>query len=344
MRAETPSATARLIAAATLLLDASPATRREVAPGAADWCRVLLDGSWRDRLLAASATFAPTRMLWRWLERATLPGIVSHYWHRKRHIESACRDALAGGITRVVIVGAGYDTLALRLAAEFPEVEFLEADHPATQRAKRAALGRAAHTQGLPPNLGFVSCDLAHAALPESCFAGDRATLLIAEGVLMYLPPDGVARHLADWRARLAPGSRVMFSFMHRWPDGRSGFRPYSRWIDAWLATRGEPFQWAIAPEHLAAFVAAAGWSLMRRVGTRALSPTAAHGPIDGESIAWCVAARGWVAAAANVRRAAVGVPVPVKPPASASPPPAATPAHPHHPHPSPSAASMSGR
>jgi hypothetical protein len=80
------SATAKLIAAATLLLArdehasaASPAHAALVPPQAARLCRALLSGSTGDRLLRASAEHGATRWLWRALERATLPGIVRHY-------------------------------------------------------------------------------------------------------------------------------------------------------------------------------------------------------------------------------------------------------------------------
>ncbi len=41
---------------------------------------------------------------------------------------------------QVIILAAGYDTLAWRLAAEYPDVKFIEVDHPATGRAKKDAL------------------------------------------------------------------------------------------------------------------------------------------------------------------------------------------------------------
>jgi methyltransferase (TIGR00027 family) len=288
MRDATPSATARLIAAATLLLHATPAARSAVPPDAVRWCRVLLASRWQDRLLALSAESRSTRWLWWCIERVTLPGIVEHYWHRKRHIEARCRDALASGVQRVVVAGAGFDTLALRLAPEYPEVEFVEIDHPATQAAKCIALQSHAGARRLARNLRFVACDLAADGVPRAAMDERVRTLVIAEGLLMYLVEDTVARHLREWAARMAPGSRVLFTFMQRWPDGRAGFRPYSRWIDAWLASRGEPFRWAVKPEHAAQIAGDAGLDLMECVGTRELSLRARTVPLDGEWVALC--------------------------------------------------------
>ena len=188
---------------------------------------------------------------------------------------------MAQGVRRVVVLGAGFDTLVFRLAPEFPEVEFIEIDHPATQGAKRAV-------KGIAPNVRFVACDLSVDSLPDECIADSRATLLIAEGLLMYLPGEVVERHLAHWARALPPESSLIFTFMHRWPDGRSGFRPYSRWVDVWLAARREPFLWAIEPGRVAGFVERAGFRLVECCGTRELSSQAANESLDGESVATC--------------------------------------------------------
>lgn len=53
-------------------------------------------------------------------------------------MDDEVRAALAAGAIHVLVVGAGYDTLALRLAAAHPEVLFVEVDRPATLGKKRA--------------------------------------------------------------------------------------------------------------------------------------------------------------------------------------------------------------
>src|SRR4051794_31802357 len=101
-------------------------------PGGAVLCERCLTGAqrWLTRMPALA----------RAIERATVPGLCLHFMLRKRWIEHAVRSALARGARRVVVIGAGYDTLALRLAREFPALRFTEVDHPATQAVKRAAL------------------------------------------------------------------------------------------------------------------------------------------------------------------------------------------------------------
>ena len=54
---------------------------------------------------------------------------------RTLFFDAAIRTALDQGVLRVVVVGAGYDSRAWRLAR--PGVEFIEIDHPDTQADKR---------------------------------------------------------------------------------------------------------------------------------------------------------------------------------------------------------------
>src|SRR5690606_20255710 len=63
-------------------------------------------------------------------ERFLLGGIFAHYLARKRWIEREVRRAMADGIRQVVVVGAGFDTLAWRLHEELPNAKFFEFDHP----------------------------------------------------------------------------------------------------------------------------------------------------------------------------------------------------------------------
>lgn len=260
MKRSQASSTSKVIAASTILLDSEDRDAGMVAPGAAALCRVFLSANAADRLLARSASHPWTRRFWRALERMTLPGIIHHYWRRKRWIEDHCRRAIADGGGQVVILGAGFDTLGIRLSREFASVEVIEMDHPATQSAKQRALSLS--EVALPENLRFECLDLAEEEFPASLFE-KAPTVFILEGLLMYLPERAVG-DLFDAIGKLPGGkTKVIFSFMSKWPDGSSGFRPHSRLIHGWLAMRGEPFTWSIEPERIDGFLAAHGFKLI---------------------------------------------------------------------------------
>lgn len=288
MRPAQASNTAKVIAASTLLLASDRRTAELVAPGAASICKLLLSGTRSDRWLAASATFPLTRALWRWVERLTLPGIMAHYWHRKRWIERRCRDAIAAGYARVIVLGAGFDTLALRLSAELQNTEFIEIDHPATQQAKRRALAR---NNFSPSNaVRFIAHDFNDGPLPATLPRDGKSSVVIAEGVLMYLPPARIKELLDALREMNYTRMLVLFSFMSTWPDGSSGFRPRSALIERWLAWRGEPFTWALEPDAMPDFLAAHRFRLVEMALTRQFStPSSTSVPmLEGENLVEC--------------------------------------------------------
>jgi len=286
MRPQHASTTAKVIAAATILLASDPRTATQVSPGAAELCSRLLSGSHRDRWLASAAASSVLRPVWRGLESLTLPGIVSHYWHRKRWIEIRCRAAIAEGFEQIVILGAGFDTLGLRLSTEFsPTLTVIEADHPDTQAAKVRALTKAG--AALPSSMRFVALDLSIGSISQLPL-DRRAATFIAEGVLMYLQPAAVSRIFAQLRAAPVDKMLVLFSFMTRWPDGTTGFRPCSWWIERWLAAQGEPFSGALEPSAMREYLAGLGFDLTEMATPKQLATEPAT--LEGENLVMCEA------------------------------------------------------
>jgi methyltransferase (TIGR00027 family) len=253
MKAQQASTTAKLIAAAMVLLHNDPRTQNLVAAQTAELSERCLSGS--DRWLPASARHAATRALWLALERRLLPGIVRHFALRKRWIEQRCRAAIADGATRIIVLGAGFDALGHRLALENDRIEVIEIDHPATQAVKRAAIG--SHP------LRFMACDLGRDGLPATLSADTRRTVVIAEGLLMYLGEPAVMRLFDQVHALSVAGVHFIFTHLVQWPGGRAGLRPCSRAVDAWLAWHGEPFTWAIAPQAVPALLRRHGFALI---------------------------------------------------------------------------------
>jgi methyltransferase (TIGR00027 family) len=189
---------------------------------------------------------------------------VLHYTLRKRFLEDVTRDALGDGFGQVVVLGAGLDTLAARLHRDFPAARFIEVDHPATQRVKRAALelcARAAGNLHLLP-VDFTEQTLAQALAAHPAYRPDTPTLFIAEGVLMYLADRDVGALLDTVRSHGGPRSRIAFTFLERTPDGHIADGRQSGLVTAWLRRRGEPYRWALAPGAAKAFLDTHGLTL----------------------------------------------------------------------------------
>jgi methyltransferase (TIGR00027 family) len=126
------------------------------------------------------------------LNRA-IPGITLHYVLRKRRIEDFVRLAISKDFKQIVIIGAGFDTLGLRLGWEFPNIKFVEIDRFESQLEKVRTLKK---HQILFPNLSFLSGDLEKTTLGKilqsSLFDPNLKTFFIAEGLLMYLSEEKV--------------------------------------------------------------------------------------------------------------------------------------------------------
>jgi methyltransferase (TIGR00027 family) len=265
MKENKPSATAYLIARSTLFLSRDPILGQLVPTRSVELCeRFVHTRSRFARLFDAAINSKPLRPLAALLERATIPGIKLHYALRKRYLEEIARDALQDGFRQIVVIGAGFDTLTLRLHEAFSETRFFEIDHPATQRVKK----RVVENHHAPKhNLQFISLDLAHgnlegSLLSSSDYQSDTDTLFVAEGLLMYLAPAEIDLLLEFIRSHSGLKSRLAFTFMETQSGGRIGFRESSRAVDAWLRLRGESFKWGSSRARIGDYLADRGFAV----------------------------------------------------------------------------------
>lgn len=262
MRRRTASFTSSSIARLTLMADANPAMAGLLPPRAAAVTSQLLEatGGWR-RWMRPVVGSRTGRAVTRLGERAaSAPGFVLHVALRKRFVTDEVEAALAGGARQLLVVGAGLDSLAVRMADAHPDVPCVELDHPVTQAAKRDALDATGLAR---PNLHLVAADLAElpvdAALAD--IAGwdrDAPGVAVAEGLLMYLDDDAVR---ALFRGLGAVGvTTVVFTWLHGDDRGRAAIRGAHRLS---FQAIGEPVRWAASPAALRAILADAGFELV---------------------------------------------------------------------------------
>lgn len=263
MRAHQASRTAVKISRLVLYVADDPRRAPLLPMGSAEVTEALLRaaGLLEDWHLRASRSPAFRSML-AWTERALLPGQTTHVALRKRALDDETTAAIEAGASQVLVVGAGFDTLALRLARAHPEVRFVEIDHPATQSLKRHALEQL----DPPPNLRLQPVDLAatslHDVLDELQWDHDARGVAVAEGLLMVLGELEVADFLRSLASALGPGSRLLGTFMVPDEHGRPQLGRMARLSRASLDAIGEPLRWSTTPEALAALLHDAGFTL----------------------------------------------------------------------------------
>jgi methyltransferase (TIGR00027 family) len=190
-----------------------------------------------------------------------MPGQFASFADRKSFCERQVRESIGAGASQILVLGAGYDTMGWRLAPEFPHVDFIEIDHPATAALKAKGI----EAMGSRPNLHLVAEDLGKSRLVDviarcEYWEQSRPSTIIAEGLLQYLEPEAV-RDLFAQCATLSEKGRMAFTYVPSREDGRHDAGPRSGFVLWLLKIGGEPWLWSIRPEELGHFLQALGWT-----------------------------------------------------------------------------------
>jgi methyltransferase (TIGR00027 family) len=141
--------------------------------------------------------------------------MVSMMAVRTRFFDDFFCDAAGAGIRQAVILASGLDSRAYRLGWPVGTVIY-EIDQPQVIEAKTAAMAEL----GAAPTgeRRTVAIDLREdwpAALRAAGFDPEQPTAWIAEGLLVYLPPEAQDRLFDNITALSVPGSRLATEFHH---------------------------------------------------------------------------------------------------------------------------------
>ncbi|MHC4213006.1 MAG: class I SAM-dependent methyltransferase [Planctomycetota bacterium] len=267
MHKDTPSKTARKVALNIVTLGAKPGMDKVLPPGIVETTA---------KLLLTSGAVGPTAVRWSRSGRMVsvyeafdwmMPGQFEAFAHRKAFCEHQVREGIAGGATQVLVLGSGYDTMGWRLAPEYAKVNFFEIDHPATASLKAKGI----EAMGSQDNLELISEDLGKRKLVDVLEANNSwdskmQNVIVAEGLLMYLPPEAVRDLFKQCAVISGSGSRIAFTYVATGTDGRPDA---GRWtgLTMWiLKVTGEPWLWSIQPEKLGCFLKETGWENSREL------------------------------------------------------------------------------
>lgn len=189
------------------------------------------------------------------LERHQSPygrGLRSHVCLRSRFAEDRLR---AAGADRYVLVGAGFDTFALRQPDWARGLRILEVDHPATQSAKREMIAAAGFT--LPENLAFAAADFSRESLADILgrqgIRAEETVFFSWLGVTMYLAEAAIDASLA---AMAAVSDHAGVALTFKQPDDGPGDKAMADFV----AALGEAFVSFFTPDEMAAKLSAHGF------------------------------------------------------------------------------------
>lgn len=181
--------------------------------------------------------------------------------------------AVAAGARRLVILGAGLDTRAHRLA-DLADVDVWEVDHPATQAWKRRV---AADLPVVARSLRYVPVDFEHQTLAAALVGEAPAlTAWVWEGVTMYLTDAALRATLADVARCSSPGSTLI---AHYHEPGRRD----ASLVAAYTHLVGEPMVGARPRVRMQGFLEEAGFDIVDDVATDVWAHRAGAQPPVGD-------------------------------------------------------------
>ncbi|HEY8428384.1 MAG TPA: SAM-dependent methyltransferase [Sandaracinaceae bacterium] len=268
-----PSRTATKIARFVLLVDGVPGLRDVLPAGAASATEAILRGSGAVPRRHIDAMRKPSaRRFYELSERLFGRGQLAWFAVRKRWMADRVEAAIRAGATQLLVVGAGFDPLAAMTARARPDVLCVEIDAPATAERKRAGVDGAGLASA---NHCVVAADLSRRALAdalgETPWRSDARSIVVAEGVLMYLERSEVEAFLAAVRAACGEESRLAFSTMDADERGRATMPVLNAAVRFALRLAGEPLRWGIRPPEVEAFLAARAYRVLEHPSTEEL-------------------------------------------------------------------------
>lgn len=205
-----------------------------------------------------------------------IPNLIDRRWAgartsgvaRTRLIDDLLARALTQGIEQVVILGAGFDARAYRIA-DLERVKIFEVDHPDTQAAKQTKLLQS--LGALPAHIKFAGCDFNRQSLEEtllrSGFTMAARSFFIWEGVTNYLTEEAVDQTLR-FIGKTAPESQLLFTYIHRGVlDGSFSYKSEKN-LNRTLKGLREKWTFGWEPSQLAEYLMRRNLRLLEDIGS----------------------------------------------------------------------------
>ncbi len=203
------------------------------------------------------AVFGITGSLW--------SGEMMRLTLRKRFFHDETRKFLEEDGKQLLIVGAGYDTLGLRMADSFPNSEVVEIDTTPTAQMRKNAIDKLRIERN---NHTVIGADLGRERISEvlrdvANWDTDEASIVVAEGVLMYLDSDEVRTFLHEIKTVSGNRCRLVFSYLTADERGRPEMGKLSVLSRQMLALMGEPLRWGVKEGELDGFLENEGFRVL---------------------------------------------------------------------------------
>ena len=202
-----------------------------------------------------------------------VPGVNGAIAIRVRFFDDYLNQCIKENFSRIVFLGAGYDTRAYRFEEIRHRARTYELDHPDIQDHKISILKQL--FKPLPAHVSFVPIDFSSEnfgrKLIDAGFKPNQPALFIWEGVTMYLSNDSVDATLKFVSRKCAARSRIIFDyFPPTIVDGTCSF-PEAKGLTERVTALSEAFRFGIDSDRLDDFLEFHGLSIIRHDNARKL-------------------------------------------------------------------------
>jgi methyltransferase (TIGR00027 family) len=217
------------------------------------------------RYMVSAARWAPLRRMMIGASERSGPNLWANLASRKRYIDEKLFAALPD-IESVVILGAGLDTRAYRLARR-SDIPVFEVDLPVNIARKTTTVRRV--LGGIPPSVHLVPVDFERddviTTLAEHGYRRDSRTFFVWEGVTQYLTDDAVRATFEQLKSAV-PSSRLVFTYVRQdFIDGQNLYGSptlYKR-----MRAKQQLWRFGMRTEEVPDVLSGYGWRVIEQAG-----------------------------------------------------------------------------
>ena len=181
---------------------------------------------------------------------------------RARFCEDRVEQLVAEGIQQYVIIGAGYDSFAMRRTDLASKLTVFELDQNATQQEKKLRMKESGIPE--PGNLRFISADLNREdmfdVLVQNGFDKAKPAIFSWFGVTYYLPLNTVKETLLKVAEKAAPGSELLFDYLTELSCTPEEWQINQKMLADYVADKGEPLITGLDPDQVGPLVRECGF------------------------------------------------------------------------------------
>ncbi|MDD3135510.1 MAG: class I SAM-dependent methyltransferase [Methanoregula sp.] len=208
------------------------------------------------------------------------PGVQNSIITRVRYFDDIVKKAVDSGCEQLVILGAGYDTRAYRIAGIKEKVRVFEVDHPDTQSRKITRITEIFGT--LPDHVVYVPIDFEKQNLAQqlktSGYSPSKKTLFVMEGLVCYIDENAVKATLSFIVNNSGTGSVVLFDYFPESVVNGTCIQEVGKNMRTRAIEYGEPFRFGIREGTVTAFLEDKGFYHIHSVNCADVKNTYFHG------------------------------------------------------------------